>query len=187
MNVRIISTLVALAAALVVASGASAAALTLSTAGSPGPWLSSGQGMHDIYCEGAYWYHPPYNRFFQLHAQNIGRSSAYPNHFQDIYMQAQLQWSGDGTNWYLYERRDWQKVDRVRPGFHAVFRDETFDVSSYRGFYWRVRVEFRWYFAGTGSWIGTAVDSFTPDGIRLQYQASSFTSNATGEGVCRLD
>ena len=189
MNVRIIALFAALATALVVASSANAGALTLSTSGSPGPWLYSGDnGYYDIYCEGAYPYGPPYNRYFQLHKQNVGRSARYPNHFQDIYMQAQLQWSADASTWYVYERpRPWQKVDRVRSGFHAMFADEVWDVSSYPGFYWRVRVEFRWYIAGTAQWIGTAVDSFTPAGILLQYNASSFTLNSTGEGVCQLD
>jgi hypothetical protein len=184
MKARIII-LLTLGVALVVASGAQATPILLHQSGSPGPWHGARGAWHDIYCEGPYWYAPPYNRYVVLSAQEIGRSPhpAYRNHFQDIFMQAQLQWSTDGANWNVYEKRNWQNVLRLRPGFNGMFAQETFDVTRWPGIMWRTVVEFRWYVAGTSTLLGTAIDGYSRSGIMTQYQVGVGTLS-TGEGIC---
>jgi hypothetical protein len=175
-------------AALVVASAAQARALALYTAASPGPWLGSGaQLANDITCEAPDRLSPNIARYLQVNRQEIGRSPLYPGYYQDIYMQAKIQWSSDGFNWYTYQTHGWQKRS-VAPGSsnYALFGLEYFDVSPYPRLWWRTRLEFRWYLAGTSTWLGTAIDTFTEDGISLVYGAGSGELNSTGEGVCYL-
>jgi hypothetical protein len=187
MKARIIIILAALGVALAVTAGAQARALTLSQSGQPGAWKWSGAGVgswDDLYCEGAYWYPPPpYTRYFQVQPQNVERSPLRPAEYQNIYMQVRLEWSADARTWYLYQARNWQSIS-VRPGFYAQFSAETFNLSAYSGYFWRTRVEFRWYVGST--WLGTALDSFTQSGIRRQYQVDTATLASTGEGICRL-
>ena len=187
MKARLFAMLGTLAAALIVASGAQAGALTFSTQGSPGPWLGSYGWSGDIYCEAPDRYSTTFGRYFQLQGQEVGRSALYANLSHDVFMQARLEWSGNGYNWFTLATRPWQK-QTVPPGSSnfARFAIESFDVSRYSGYYWRVRVEFRWYVAGTATWLGTAVDGFTENGITEQYGALALFLKSNGEGVCYL-
>jgi hypothetical protein len=173
----------AAAVALVAASGAQATAITLSKSGSPGPWYGPIGVAHDIYCEGAYWYAPPYNRYFVLSSQEIGRSPhpSYSLYRQDIFMGTQLLWSTNGSAWNLYQPTRWRKAASISPGFSARFGQEVFDVTAYRNIMWRVNVEFRWYVAGTSTLLGTAVDGYST--VLRQYNADLF-SLSTGERGC---
>ena len=98
-------------------------------------------------------------------------------------MQASLEWSTNGSTWNVYQRRNWQKVGDLSPGFSARFSQETFDVTSYPNIFWRSKAEFRWYVAGTSTWLGSAIDGYSRSGIMTQYQVSVGTLS-TGEGVC---
>ena len=187
MRTRILTILATLGVALVAVSSAQATAITLSKSGSPGPWYGPTIVAHDIYCEGTYWYSnsPPYNRYFVLSAQEIGRSPhpTYRYSRQDIYMGTQLLWSTNGSSWTLYQPTRWQKRPSISSPFSARFDQEVFDVTPYPNILWRVNVEFRWYVAGTSTLLGTALDGY--NSILTNYNVKTF-SLSNGERGCQF-
>lgn len=187
MKALLITLIASLALGLGIASTAQAKALYFPSlsSGSPGPWLGTQSFTGDLDCTGP----APYQnagRFVTLNRQEIGRSPMYTSSNQDIYMQARLDWSTNGATWYVYERKPWQ-VQRVAPGYssYALFNQAEFNVSAYRGYMWRVRVEYRWYVGST--WLGTAVHGFSQDGIFVFGSAERGTLSSTGEGICRIN
>jgi hypothetical protein len=189
MKARLITFLVVACIALGAASAAHAEAITLSTAGAPGPWMGA-DAFGEVYCEAPDQYSTNSNRWFQVQRLRVGRSPLYATKAHDVFMQVRLEWSraNDGANWFLFQSKPWQKRT-VAAGFssaYALFEQETFNVSAYAGYLWRTRVEFRWYVAGTSTYLGTAIDTFTAPGILRQHGAIRYVLNATGEGVCFL-
>ena len=185
MKARITTLVVTVALALVSVSVAQAGALTLWQSGSPGPWLGSGAyaGLTDVSCYGPDRFSPTHPRSVWVYPQRIGRSPDRSTLFQEISMQVRLEWSSDGYRWFTYQTRPVQRAS-VRLGYDVNFGGQYFDVTPYRGLFWRPRLEFRWYAGST--WLGSVTNGFTPDGFQRVYGGDTVTLLSTGEGVCYL-
>lgn len=190
MKARIIIFIAALAVAFTSVSAAEAKAIYRTGAGQPGEWMGSGNlslgggSMYDIFCEGPISYARS-SRVISLNRQNVGRSPATAARYskQDVWMQASIWWSRDGSSWNFWKTNNWQKKT-VETYQYASFAGESFDVTAYPGLKWLIRVEFRWYIAG-GAWLGTAFDGFT--GVYAYGDNVPTFTISTGEAGCQLN
>ena len=85
-------------------------------------------------------------------------TASYPRSGQTIYMLPTVEWSSDGSHWYLYKTNEhWESLN-VHGAGAARFSAQDLRVPG-GGFYWRVAfMDFRWYVGGTQ--VGRVVNVF---------------------------
>jgi hypothetical protein len=120
------------AGALGLAAAPAGAVVTVSQSGSPGAWAGSDANT----CTGK-------PRQITTGRSSVTGSPAYPNSYQSVYMIPKYEYSGDGTNWYDGGWGTWQGVQTF--GQRTVRFDAQTANISLAGYYWRVKMVFRWY------------------------------------------
>jgi hypothetical protein len=128
---------VALAAAALALSAVPAhAVVTISQWGAPGSW-NGAEGTNN--CTGA-------PREITTLSPIVGGSPAYPGAYQQVQMIPKYEYSGNGTNWYHGGWGNWQTATTY--GTRSVrFGVQTTSITA-GGYYWRVKMLFRWYVSG---------------------------------------
>lgn len=200
MKARIIVVVATLTLALGVGLGTSSSAQALGitplpTIKSPGQWIGSGGGalggaLYDFTCKGTSFMNSA--RVISLQPQKVGRSPAN-NLTQEVWMQAYVEFSYDGTTWYKAFDAGWQKRTLNYYNTVATFDQADFNVTNYvnvansygRQLLWRVRAGFHWYTAPTTApnLLGSRVVGYT---VANTYGAIAGQGKlySTGEFVC---
>jgi hypothetical protein len=162
-------------AALALTASPAGAVVTTSQSGSPGYWYGH-EGTN--ICDGS-----P-REITTLQPMVMG-SSAYPNSNQQISMIPKYEYSGDGANWYHGGWGNWQSVATFGTSPRR-FASQSTNINV-GGYYWRVKMVFRWYVGGHQ--IGEATNLFNASGSGWgEYSASqgaATVSNRSG-GFCLI-